>query len=365
MERIDEIDPIQYGKTRNYTHGAVTYLSPYISRGVISVRQVQEAILAKGFLPGEIEKFLQELAWREYFQRVWQSKGAAIFEDVKQPQTNVVHRQMIDAIANATTGIDAIDNSIQEFYKTGYLHNHVRMYIASIACNIGQAHWLMPSRWMYAHLLDGDLASNMLSWQWVAGAFANKKYYCNQENINRYTNHYQQNTFLDRATETLAFGFSPPELKSIFRWELGTRLPSIPKPRIDVSKPTLLYNSYNLDPLWRKSEDVNRILLLEPSHFQKYPVSEKVVDFILSLSKNIKGLQWMIGEIADLQAFYQDSIARESVFVSKEHPAFTHYPGVKDNREWLYPQVTGYYPSFSSFWKLCNSKAKNWPDDLS
>ena len=354
MERIHQIEPTQYAKTRNFIDGAVTYLSPYISRGVISVKQVQEITLAKGFSPRAIEKFLQELAWREYFQRVWQEKGDALFDAIKHPQTNVAHHQMIEAVANATTGIDAIDRSIKEFYTIGYLHNHVRMYIASIACNIGRAHWLVPSRWMYAHLLDGDLASNMCSWQWVAGAFASKKYYCNQENINRYTHSDQQNTFLDAVTETLPSIPIPPVLESSMKWKLETPLPARSTPSIDVTKPTLIYNSYNLDPLWRKTEKVNRVLLIEPSHFQKFPISEKVLEFILVLAKNIQDLQVMVGEVSDLQALYENSPEAEGIFISKEHPAFKHYPGIKDERDWIYPNVTGYYSSFFSYWKRCS-----------
>lgn len=353
LDRINQIDPVEYGKTRNFVNGAVTYLSPYISRGVISVKQVQESVLERGFSRRAIEKFLQELAWREYFQRVWQTRGDSLFQDIKYPQPNVVHHQMIESIANATTGIDAIDQSINEFYNTGYLHNHVRMYIASITCNIGRAHWFLPSQWMYAHLLDGDLASNTCSWQWVAGAFASKKYYCNQENLNRYMLSPQQNTFLDVAPEMLPAILIPSSLKVTTSWKLETLLPSVPRPRIDVTKPTLLYNSYNLDPLWRQKEDVNRILLLEPTHFQKFPVSERVLAFILALAKNIQGIQVMVGEVSDVEALYGDFPGVGKMFLSKEHPAFTHYPGIKDERDWLYPHVAGYYPSFFSFWKRC------------
>ncbi|MEO5685193.1 MAG: FAD-binding domain-containing protein [Chitinophagaceae bacterium] len=72
---------------------------------------------------------------------------------------------MIKNIAGAKTGITAIDEQITLLYETGYMHNPVRMYLAGITCNIGKAHWLQPARWMYYHLLDGDLASNSLSWQ--------------------------------------------------------------------------------------------------------------------------------------------------------------------------------------------------------
>ena len=108
LQRIDEINPIQYSKTRNFVDGAVTYLSPYISRGVISVKQIQESVLRKEYDSSKIEKFLQELAWREYFQRVWQAKGDALLNDMKQPQANVLHYEMIDSIEQTNTGITAI-----------------------------------------------------------------------------------------------------------------------------------------------------------------------------------------------------------------------------------------------------------------
>jgi deoxyribodipyrimidine photo-lyase len=356
LQRLDEIDPLAYGRTRNFIDGAVTYLSPYISRGVISVKQIQEGVLSKGFPPSAITKFLQELAWREYFQRVWQVKGDTLLQDIRQPQANVLHHEMIDAIDKASTGISAIDNLIKDFYKTGYMHNHVRMYIASITCNIGRANWSAPAKWMYYHLLDGDLASNVCSWQWVAGSFASKKYHCNQENINRHLYSSQRNTFLDWPVESLADCLVPDALKKTSTLNLTTVLPETTMPIIDITKPTLIYNSYNLDPQWRKEEDLNRLLLLEPSHLQKYPVSKRVMDFVLSLSKNIAGLQIMVGEVSELEDMYKNSPLGEGALISKEHPAFTHYPGIKDSRAWLYPTVTGYSNSFFSFWKKCEKQ---------
>ena len=356
LKRIDEINPKQYGRTRNFVNGAVSYLSPYISRGVISVKQIQESILRKVYDPATIEKFLQELAWREYFQRVWQAKGDALLRDMKQPQSNVLHSEMIDSIEQANTGITAIDGLITDFYKTGYLHNHVRMYVASMACNIGGAHWHTPSQWMYYHLLDGDVASNACSWQWVAGAFSAKKYYCNQENINRYTHSSQHHTFLDRPVESLATISVPDQLRNISKPLLTIELPTAKTLNLDITKPTLIYNSYNLDPLWKKGEDVNRVLLFEPSHFQKFPVSKKVIEFIVRISENIAEIQPMVGEVAELKGMYQGSELGDAALISKEHPAFTHYPGIKDSREWIYPTVTGYYPSFFSFWKKCEKQ---------
>ncbi|HSF45510.1 MAG TPA: FAD-binding domain-containing protein [Chitinophagaceae bacterium] len=343
-DRIEAIDPIKYARTRNFTDGAVTYLSPFISRGVISTQQVMQSVLSRGYKPYQAEKFLQELAWREYYQRVWQAKGDQIWTDLKQEQAEVKHHEMIAAVENAATGIEAVDQHIEKLYETGYMHNHVRMYVASITCNVGGAHWKQPAQWMYFHLLDGDIASNNCSWQWVAGAFASKKYYCNQENINKYTGSFQRQSFLDQSYEDIA-GMEVPRILQATSSPLRiTNFPATEPLSIDPSKPTLIYNSYNLDPIWRQGEDVNRVLLLEPSHFEKYPVSEKVLAFILFLGQQIKGVQVHVGEIRELSGFN---------LISKEHPAFCHYPGIKDDRNWMFPTVTGYYPSFFSFWKKC------------
>ena len=350
VERINAISPIKYAKTRNFINGDVTYLSAYISRGVISVAQIKEAVLQKGYKLYEIEKFLQELAWREYYQRVWQVKKELIFADLKQPQPDFLHHQIPTAIVNASTGIQVIDDQINAFYSTGYLHNHIRMYLAAMVCNNAKSHWLTPARWMYYHLLDGDLASNSCSWQWVAGSFSSKKYYCNQENINKYTGTNQAQTFLDDSYEHIATMPVPIALEAITPLDVKTNLPHTEVPKLDASKPTLLYNSYNLDPLWRATENVNRVLLLEPSHFNKYPVSEKVIDFIIALSKNIDGIIIYAGEVDVLIKEYE-GLTISNAFISKEHPAFEYYPGIKDSRDWMFLNAEGYYPSFFGFWK--------------
>ena len=352
LERINAIDPAKYAKTRNFLNGHITYLAPYLSRGVITLKHVLDSILSKGYPIQVCEKLIQELAWREYYQRVWQSKNNLIWEDLKQAQQDVAHHKMIVSLQNAQTGIDSIDKEIHNLYHGGYLHNHIRMYLAAIACNIGKAHWLQPSKWMYYHLLDGDMASNNCSWQWVAGAFSSKKYYCNQENINKYTFSKQVGTFLDKPYENIVNMPVPLTLQETVSLELNTNLPSTELPSLDTSLPTLIYNSYNVDPLWRKDEKANRVLLLEPSHFKNYPVSDKVIQFIVALSKNIEGIQIYTGEIEDIYNVYSQTNNGQSAFViSKEHPAFNYYPGIRDQREWMFPNVAGYFPSFFSYWK--------------
>lgn len=351
--QLDAIAPAKYAATRNYINGAVTYLSPYISRGVITTKQVMNHILLKGYRFEEAEKLIQELAWRDYFQRVWQEKGTELFNDLKQPQQDAAHDKMLLAVEKAETGIESIDSAISHLYATGYMHNHLRMYTASVVCNIGKAHWQQPSQWMYYHLLDGDVASNTCSWQWVAGTFSSKKYYCNQENINKYTFSKQQNSFLDVDYGQIQNIPIPDVLQQTASLELITNLPATQKIVIESGKPVLLYNSYNLDPHWRKEENANRILMLEPSHFKKYPVSERVIDFIIDLSKNIEGVQLYCGEVTELL-----NLTNNEQLISKEHPAFSYYPGIKDARDWMCPEVTGYYTSFFSYWKKCEKYLK-------
>lgn len=348
LKRIDEIDPTEYAKSRNYVHGSVTFLSPYISRGVIPTKKIVDTLLKKGFTSEQSQKLIQELAWREYFQRVWQQLEDDIFDDINRRYTGVNNRQIPAALVNAATGIESIDKSINELYQTGYMHNHLRMYVASIATNVARSYWDMPSRWMYYHLLDGDIASNICSWQWVAGSFSTKQYFANQENINKYTGSKQVNSFLDKPYDELPLQKIPVHLTTLTSPELVTCLPEKKIPVLNEHLPTLLYTSYNLDPEWRKDIEANRILVLEPSHFRQFPVSHKVLAFILQLASNIEGIQVFVGEVNEIPG-----LNNSKAIYSKEHPAFRHFPGIKDERDWLFPEVKGFYNSFFSYWKQC------------
>jgi len=358
LEQIDQVDPVNYGRTRNFIDGDVSKLSPYVSRGVISTKQVMKRTLDLGFEPGEIKKWLQELAWRDYWQLVWIEKGKEIDSDLRHPQPDVQNHQMPKVIVEANTGIKAIDDAIEKFYETGYLHNHVRMYIAAICCNMGKSHWKVPAQWMYYHLKDGDWASNALSWQWVAGSNSNKKYVANQDNINKYCYTDQSGTFIDVPYEAFDDMETPDLLKNLVNPELKTPLPESSEIEIDSEKPTLIYNFYNMDPKWRDEEDVNRVLLLEPSIFKKYPVSKSSVDFTLDLGENISGLKIYVGEFKDLKSEF--SLPDSDIYF-KEHP-LNDYSGNEEPRDWMFP-VKGYYQSFFKFWNKAKKELKR-PKDL-
>ncbi len=351
LKQVENIDAVEYGKTRNFLDGAVTRLSPYISRGVISTKYVLEKTLDKGYKFHEIEKFLMELAWRDYFQNVWLTND--LDSDVKQPQPDVENTQMPSAVINAATGIEAIDKGIKDLYETGYVHNHLRMYIASVTCNIGKSHWHIPAKWFYFHLLDADWASNALNWQWTAAAFSSRKYYANQENINKYCKTNQHGTFLDVDYSNFSELAIPDVLQENSTPVLQTELPKKEAFKIDNSLPTLVYNFYNLDPFWKSDTPTNRVLLLEPSHFEKYPISDKTMDFVLKLAENISGIQVYVGEFDDLNAEHNLS---EIYF--KEHPTNTHYTGNQEERDWMFPDIKGHFSSFFGYWKKCEKHLK-------
>lgn len=348
LQQVDRIDPIQYGKTRNYLNGAVTRLSPYISRGVLSTRFVASQILKRGFHPGEVESLLRELAWRDYFQQVWIALGDRIHEDVRQVQEKVSHRQMPEDILQANTGIRALDEGIRELYDTGYIHNHLRMYLASLACNISKGHWLQPARWMYYHLLDADWASNALSWQWVAGSFSSKKYFANQENINKYCGSEQKHTFLDVPYDAFESMQIPELLRTTRSPELKTGLPESEALFPDDKLPLYVYNFYNIDCNWDAHISANRILLLEPSFFELYPVCSRTLEFTISLARNIPGIRIIVGNFEEI---FKERHHGNIHF--KEHPSNRHYRGTEHPREWMFPDVKGYFPSFFAYWKKC------------
>ena len=347
LNKINLVDPVKYSRNRNFIDGSVSMLSPYISRGVISTKIVFKTLINKGFDFMEIEKFIQELCWRDYWQLIWIEKNKLINKDLKRAQEGVVNTELSMSINDAKTGIDAIDKSIKDLYENGYMHNHLRMYVASLACNIAKSHWNMPAKWMYYYLLDADWGSNALSWQWVCGSNSNKKYFANQENINKYCYTNQKNTFLDTDYSNFNSLDTPNELLKTVDLKLKTILPENGSLNLKNELPTLIYNFYNLDPQWRKNENVNRVLLLEPEIFNSYPISKKSMDFMLGLSKNIKGIQLYVGSFDDL--VNQNNL---SSMVFKEHPLNIHYKGAMDERDWMFSHKTN-LNSFFSYWKKC------------
>ena len=201
--RLAAIDPARYGATRNHLDGAVTRLSPYLRHGVLTLAEVREAVFAWLWARGYGEpgrqgegrriagKLINELGWRDYWQRLWLVLGDGIWSDLEPLKTGhppaSYAPELPAAVAAASTGLVCIDAFATELIATGWLHNHARMWLASYLVHWRRVRWQAGAAWFLQHLLDGDPASNNLSWQWVASSFSSKPYLFNRDNLERYS----------------------------------------------------------------------------------------------------------------------------------------------------------------------------------
>ncbi len=185
--RIAAVAPAPYARTRNAIDGAVSGLSPYITHGLVSLAEVVAGVAARHVLDVQ-HKFVYELGWREYFRHVWRERGDDILRSLHEgPQPDGAYGTELPAdIRDGCTGVPVIDQAVRALHATGMLHNHARMWLASYVVHLRKVHWRSGADWLYGHLLDGDLASNHLSWQWVAGTGSHKPYLFNADNVARY-----------------------------------------------------------------------------------------------------------------------------------------------------------------------------------
>ena len=185
--RIAAVRPAAYARTRNALDGAVSQLSPYVTHGLVTLADVLAGVTARHALDVQ-HKFVYELGWRDYFRHVWQHRGEGILQSLHEgllPDAAYA-RELPADIRQACTGVPAVDEAVRALYATGMLHNHARLWLASYMVHLRKVHWRVAADWLYGHLLDGDLASNHLSWQWVAGTGSNKPYLFNAGNVARY-----------------------------------------------------------------------------------------------------------------------------------------------------------------------------------
>ncbi|MDX2220500.1 MAG: FAD-binding domain-containing protein [Burkholderiales bacterium] len=206
LARAGRVRPAAYARTRNHIDGAVTGLSPYLTHGIVTLREVLSDILSRERLAVE-HKLVYEFGWREYFRHAWAHEGDGILQSLHAgPMPEDAYARTLPAdIREARTGVPVIDESVRTLYATGTLHNHARMWLASYVVHLRRVHWRVGADWLVAHLLDGDLASNHLSWQWVAGTGSHKPYLFNAENVAKYAppHWHSAGTVIDQTYEAL------------------------------------------------------------------------------------------------------------------------------------------------------------------
>jgi deoxyribodipyrimidine photo-lyase len=200
--RLDVVLPglgRDYAQRRNHDLGAadrsnVSALSPWIRNGVISERVVLETVLSV-HSPADAGAFVSEVFWRSYFKGwlehrpgVWEAYRTDVRALTSRLEQDAALRRDWQAAVSGTTGIDAFDHWARELVETGYLHNHARMWFASIWIFTLNLPWQLGADFFLRQLIDGDPASNTCSWRWVAGLHTQGKHYlARAENIARFT----------------------------------------------------------------------------------------------------------------------------------------------------------------------------------
>ncbi|WP_282094235.1 FAD-binding domain-containing protein [Epibacterium ulvae] len=188
-----------YTNMRNYDFGAsrrsnVSVLSPWLRHRLITEAEVLQRVLARHSTNAS-EKFVQEVFWRTYFKG-WLEQRPSVWTQYQRDLVDLVQvlgrdpalQTQVNIAVTGKTGIDCFDHWGRELIKTGYLHNHARMWFASIWIFTLRLPWQLGADFFLRHLLDGDPASNTLSWRWVGGLHTkNKIYLARADNIAKFT----------------------------------------------------------------------------------------------------------------------------------------------------------------------------------
>lgn len=302
--RARVIKPKAYASTRNFLDGAVTRISPYITHGFLSLADLA-AEIEMNYPADECEKLIMEFGWREFFQHVWRHQGERILRDLKPGLTGVKYASDLPPdIVEARTGIPVIDQAVRTLYATGYLHNHARMWLASYVVHLRKVHWRAAAGWMYGYLLDGDPASNHLSWQWVAATFSSKPYVFNAENVARHAPAWASpKTAIDISYEELDdLARGPQAVKPEWRCELLPSCevpPLLAQPASDNASvttlkaaPVLEFDTWLIHP-WDLGEHhmanttMKKIGIIHQPFHAQLPWSQQRWDFVLTRMRAI------------------------------------------------------------------------------
>ena len=196
LDKFIEKNLIEYSKLRNFDFGPdrrsnVSCISPYVNHGVVNESEIINKSLKKfSFIKNE--KFIQEVLWRVYWKG-WMELRPKVWTDFLNDLNEIKikyqnNENYLNAI-NGKTNIDCFNYWVDELKKYNYLHNHTRMWFASIWIFTLELPWQLGAEFFMKHLFDGDSASNTLGWRWVAGIQTKGKHYSAQEwNIKKFTN---------------------------------------------------------------------------------------------------------------------------------------------------------------------------------
>ena len=200
LKKLDDFienEIINYNSKRNFDFGPrerknVSCLSPYITHRLITEYETVERVLRKRPYQ-KVEKYVQEIFWRVYWKG-WLELRPKVWTDFTEDLKNIKDDEKIQQAVNGKTQISCFNDWVNEIKEFNYLHNHTRMWFASIWIFTLKLPWQKGAEFFLKYLLDGDAASNTLSWRWVAGLQTKGKNYSAQSwNIEKFTNNKYKN----------------------------------------------------------------------------------------------------------------------------------------------------------------------------
>ena len=202
-----ENDILNYNSKRNFDFGIknrnnVSCLSPYITHRLITEYETVKKVLLKHPFQ-KVDKFIQEIFWRIYWKG-WLELRPKVWSDFTGDLKDINEDDNYKKAINGETQIKCFNDWVKELKENNYLHNHTRMWFASIWIFTLNLPWQKGAEFFIKNLLDGDAASNTLSWRWVAGLQTKGKHYVAQSwNINKFTNNKYQNVKLNEKVSPL------------------------------------------------------------------------------------------------------------------------------------------------------------------
>jgi len=338
----------EYSKLRNFDFGPenrtnISGLSPYITHGVINEKEVIEKSLSKfSFLKNE--KFIQEVLWRTYWKgwlelrpNVWTDYLVELNKIREEYKDNQNYKNAIDG----KTNIECFNFWVTELKENNYLHNHTRMWFASIWIFTLELPWQLGAEFFMQHLYDGDSASNTLGWRWVAGIQTQGKHYlANEWNIKKFTNNRFRNIKLNET--------APPKVSektySIVKQDFNNK-------NIDDENLFIFENSLSFETTDLQNNKFKKIYIISNKNENRsIKLSERVIKFKSLLIMDQK------------QRLENNSINCEVVDISEikniKEKVIALYPTVGENLDYLNSnnlKIDFLYRKLDQYsWQYCN-----------
>ena len=338
-----------YSKLRNFDFGPsnrsnISCLSPYITHGVINELEVINKSLKK-FSFAKNEKFIQEVLWRVYWKG-WLELRPNVWTDylneLKKIREEFIDNADYKNAIEGSTNIECFNKWVNELKENNYLHNHARMWFASIWVFTLELPWQLGAEFFMNHLYDGDAASNTLGWRWVAGIQTQgKNYLASEWNINKFTNNRFKNIKLNENAKPI----SGDKMYSVIN-------KSFKNSDIFEDKTLLIFeNNMAFEFSDFKEDKFKKILLVSNNTNRTIKLSEKVLKFKANLLEDQKirleekSINCEITNINDLKSITEE--------------VYALYPTVGENLDFIQnnqlKDIKFLYRKLDQFsWQYCN-----------